>query len=333
LIQSLYTLDTPETNPYRNIALEALILELCPSESCILYLWQNRHTVVIGRNQNAWKECRVDKLESGGGFLVRRLSGGGAVYHDMGNLNFTFVMPKNDYDREKQSEVILRAVRKGGIDAVKTGRNDIETSGRKFSGNSYYLAGENYFHNGTLLVNADLSAAEEYLSVSADKIRGKGVESLRKRIINLCECNPALTIPDLKKYLIAAFEEVYGLKSTARAAETFDKTHKTRLKELENKFSDPEWKYGKNPPFYFESSRRFNWGDVDIRIDASENKINEVCVFSDAMDDSFITALPSCLKGIPYTREAVENALKKTFAPSPERLAYCRDIVQLIFDN
>ncbi|GHV54466.1 lipoate--protein ligase [Spirochaetia bacterium] len=330
MIHRIYTIETEETNPYRNIGLEALLLEAVQPGTCILYLWQNRHSVIIGRNQNAWKECRVEKLEASGGFLARRLSGGGAVYHDLGNLNFTFLVPREDYDAEKQSEVILRAVQKAGVNAQKTGRNDIETEGRKFSGNSFYLVGDNYFHNGTLLVNADLNAAGVYLSVSADKIKAKGVESVRKRIINLTECSPGLTIPVLKKLLTAAFGEVYGLKSEPLDPQSIDPA---RLSALENKFKDPNWKYGKNPPFRFESSGRFPWGGVEIRIDASENKINETCVFSDAMDESFILALPACLKGAPFTRHGVQAALTRTFAASPARLAYCEKIVNLIFDD
>jgi lipoate-protein ligase A len=330
LIKTLKTIETKETNPYRNIALEALLLEVAEPDECILYLWQNAHSVIIGRNQNAFKECQVEKLEASGGSIARRLSGGGAVYHDLGNLNFTFVVPAKDYDSEKQSGVILRAVQKAGIKAEKTGRNDIETEGRKFSGNSFYLAGKNYFHNGTLLVAADLQAAGLYLSVQPDKFKAKGVESVRKRIINLKECNPNLTIPDLKKLLVEAFDEVYGLKSSVLDPKRIDKE---KLAQLEGKFSDPGWKYGKNPPFRFESSGRFSWGGVEVRIDASENKINEACIFSDAMDESFILELSEYLKGASFTRPGVEAALKEKFASSPQRLAYCDDIINLIFER
>jgi lipoate-protein ligase A len=328
MIERIFTVKSDETNPYRNIALEALLLECLEKDACILYLWQNRHTVVIGRNQNAWKECRVEDLEASGGFLARRLSGGGAVYHDLGNLNFTFLIPKNDYDTEKQSAVILRAVQMSGIDAYKSGRNDIETGGRKFSGNAFYFSGNNAYHHGTLLVSADLNAASQYLTVHTDKIRAKGVESVRKRMINLTECKPDLTIPALQQYLIAAFDEIYRLEGKPLDKSLLDQE---RLSALEAKFGDPEWKYGKNPPFQFETGARFAWGDIDILIDASENRISNSRFFSDAMDESFILALPSVLAGTPFTRPAVQTALKTAFT-SPRQLAYCDDILGLIFN-
>ena len=141
MIRQLLTYRDGCTDPHRNLATEAYLTETVPEDTCILYLWQNRHTVVIGRNQNAWRECRPTLLEQEGGVLARRLSGGGAVYHDMGNLNFTFSLPTADYDLRRQQEVLVAACRRLGIPAECSGRNDILTGGRKFSGNSFYHTG------------------------------------------------------------------------------------------------------------------------------------------------------------------------------------------------
>ncbi|MDR1046729.1 MAG: lipoate--protein ligase [Treponema sp.] len=328
MISRIHSIETAETNPYRNIALEALLLRRLNAGSCILYLWQNRHTVVIGRNQNAWKECRVEALEASGGFLARRLSGGGAVYHDGGNLNFTFIMGKEDYDPEKQNTVILRALRAAGIEARPSGRNDMEIEGRKFSGHAYYLAEKNVYHHGTLLVNSDLEEAAKYLSVSADKIKAKGVESVRKRIINLCELKSGLTIDELKVLLKKAFEEVYGLESQALSPEGFEGEE---LDALEKQFAGPEWKYGKNPPFSFESSGRFPWGGAEIRLDIRENRVCEAAVYSDAMDEEFILKLQVLFRTLSFDRSSFRTALEEAFSQSPERISRSGDILNLIF--
>ncbi len=199
-----------ETNPYHNIALEEYLLDHVAEDEVILYLWQNRKTVVIGYNQNAWRECRVEALSEDGGFVARRLSGGGAVFHDLGNLNFTFLARRADYDVEKQSEVILRAVQSFGIPAIRNGRNDLTVEGRKFSGNAYYRRGDCCYHHGTILIRADKGLMGNYLTVSKEKLKSKGVESVKSRVVNLEEYVPELTISQMEEALVRAFGDVYG---------------------------------------------------------------------------------------------------------------------------
>ena len=201
MINRLIWLETDNTYPYRNLAMEEYMTNHVPDGTCILFLWQNRHTVVIGRNQNCWKECRVNFLEEEGGYLVRRLSGGGAVFHDLGNLNFTFIVRKTDYDVERQLQVILEAVRRLGIQAEKTGRNDITVEGRKFSGNAFYQTGDCCYHHGTLLVHADKENMSRYLNVPREKLASKGVSSVKSRVANLDEFCPGLTVDRVKAAL------------------------------------------------------------------------------------------------------------------------------------
>ena len=331
MIKKTFVIDTSETNPWRNLALESFLLENTPAETCVLYLWQNRHTVVIGRNQNARKECRVAELEGDGGFLARRLSGGGAVYHDMGNLNFTFLLPSADYDLGLQTEVILRAARALGVDAQKSGRNDIETRGRKFSGNAFYRAGNNSYHHGTILVNVDPGAAQKYLSVPQDKIKAKGVDSVKSRIINLVECNGAITIETVKAAMRASFDETYRIKAgelaLANARETLmlpeDLVVNKIIEARYDVFSSEDWRYGKDPPFEWTVGGRFPWGGIEIRLSVKKNIVADAAIFSDSMDVGFILALPELLKGCAFNEAAVKERLEDTEA--------AHDVVTLIF--
>jgi lipoate-protein ligase A len=287
--------------PYHNLAREAFMLENAPPHCGIFYLWQNRKTVVIGRNQNAWKECRVVELENSGGFLARRLSGGGAVFHDGGNLCFTFILPKEDYDVVRQTAVLLDALKKLKFDAVMKGRNDLEIDGKKFSGHAYYQGKKNALHHGTFLVNANLSLAQQYLSPSQEKIVSKGVSSVKSRIVNLCSFNRLLTIEQLSKALIESTENAYGVKFESLEDVFFDKTD---IAERETCFAAPEWKYGHSPECSMETSSRFDWGGVNLHFDVIEGKIARLVVFSDAMDEAFVRALPEHLNGSPFRSRA-----------------------------
>ena len=201
MIHTLTTYESTTTDPYENLAVEEyLTFHVKPGE-CILYLWQNAHTVVIGRNQNCWKECRVSELEADGGHLVRRLSGGGAVYHDLGNLNFTFCMRKEDADVSRQLQVIIEAVGSFGLTAEKTGRNDVAINGQKFSGNAFYEQEQHCYHHGTLMMNVNKEMLSKYLTVSKEKLQSKGVDSVKSRVTNLVDYIPDLTLEALKKAL------------------------------------------------------------------------------------------------------------------------------------
>lgn len=297
-------------DPHKNLAIEEyLTFHVEPSE-CILYLWQNKHTVVIGKNQNAWKECNIHKLEEDGGHLVRRLSGGGAVFHDLGNLNFTFCVREEDYDVDRQMTVILLAVRKLGIDAIKTGRNDITADGRKFSGNAFYKSKGFCYHHGTLLVDVDQEQMQKYLNVSVAKLRSKGVDSVKSRTVNLKELNQELTIDMLKSSLLDAFSEVYGgdcvpMSTRILPESRFDWEEIERGKE---RFSAKEWKYGRKIPFEHTMSERFSWGEVEINFHVSAGMLNDVVIYSDAMNQDFSKQLTDIWQGCSYS---LEELIKK----------------------
>lgn len=326
MITKLSTYITDSTDPYKNLAMEEyLTLHTEPGE-CILFLWQNRHTVVIGKNQNCWKECRINDLEGDGGHLVRRLSGGGAVFHDLGNLNFTFCVRHEDYDVDRQLEVILQAVRTLGIEAEKTGRNDITVQGRKFSGNAFYRTRDFCYHHGTLLVDVDKENMSKYLNVSREKLQSKSVRSVRSRTVNLKELNPEITVALLGGKMVQAFEAVYGYSSGPLPDSRLDWQE---ISTYEKTFSSWEWKYGRKLPFRYSMERRFPWGDIELQFQVDGGVVQAVNAFSDGMDQAFISALPEAWKGCRYERQSLSRAMDEIAADSPLGQQMKEDIGQL----
>ena len=311
------------TDPHRNLALEEYLTDTVAEDTCILYLWQNKHTVVIGRNQNAWQECRTTELERDGGTLARRLSGGGAVYHDMGNLNFTFSLRTQDYDLRRQQSVIVEACRSLGIPAEISGRNDILTNGCKFSGNSFYSHNGRSFHNGTLLVGVDLTSLGRYLTPSRAKLESKGVASVRSRVINLIELKPDLTVERLAHAMVEAFETVYGL--TARELRKTD-LDAAEIERRYQRFHSYDWVYGKSVPFSFSCSKRFVWGELTLQFAVENGICADAAVWTDAMDAGFAAPLTDALRGCRFSVSALCERVHSVEACTP----YADDVCALL---
>ncbi len=298
----LYTYRTTETNPHRNLALEEYLLcHHIEQECCIFYLWQNRHTVVIGKNQHCQNECNTSLLYSDGGTVARRSSGGGAVYHDLGNLNFTFLAGKGSYDLEKQLCVITTALSRLGIPAVAEGRNDICIEGKKISGNAFFSSKAGKLHHGTLMLAVDKDKLSKYLNVSQEKLRAKGVQSVRARVANLVDYRPDLTVEMLCAALLSAFEDVYGAKATALNESVFDQAE---LEKLYEKYASDDFIFGAGPAETHAFQKRFDWGNVDLRLLVENGWIKAAALYSDAMDSEYIAAFATALKGRPYTPAA-----------------------------
>lgn len=314
-------------NPYENLALEEFLLRHVEPGQTILYLWQNRHTVVIGRNQNCWKECRVTGLEEDGGFLARRLSGGGAVYHDLGNLNYTFVTRKENYDIPRQTGVILQAVQAFGIPAEKSGRNDLTVDGRKFSGNAYYETSAGCYQHGTLLLNADGGRMAQFLTVSREKLKSKSVDSVRSRVCNLTEYVPGLSVEAMENALIGAFLQCYGQGAPLESG-LFDQEE---LAALERKYASSQWKYGRSFPFEYELERRFSWGEIQLQLQIREGKIYDCQLYSDALEADFLEGLRPMLTGCAFEGPAIRQALKRR-GTEQQRLILA-DVEGLLLDS
>lgn len=327
MIDKLTFINTDNTYPYQNLAVEEYLLLHCGENECILYLWQNRNTIVIGRNQNAWKECLVSKLEEENGFLVRRLSGGGAVYHDLGNLNFTFLVRKENYDLDKQLEVILRAAQKLGVHAEKSGRNDILVEGRKFSGNAFYEQGDHCYHHGTLMVNVNLGELSRYLTVSKEKLQSKGVDSVRARVANLSEFAPEMTVDLLREKLLEAFEEVYGGKADIIKVENLDAED---IAGRTQRFASWDWIFGKKLDFQYELSTRFPWGQVALQFKIKNGKIEDMNVFSDSMKPELMDQIRKYLQNIRYDKNAICAELGLFWSEDKEEEQMMKDVIAWI---
>ena len=312
----LYVVKTDCTDPYKNLALEEHLL-LNVGEDVILYLWQNRHTVVIGRNQNPWAECRTSLLEEEGGHLARRLSGGGAVYHDLGNLNFTFLCKDEHYDLQKQLSVIQEACRLCGIDATFSGRNDLLADGRKFSGNAFYHSKGFSYHHGTLLIDTDMDRLGRYLSPPKAKLESKGVTSVRSRVVNLKELSPTLTCAKMKEYMTRAFEAVYGQKALLLPV-----PEEAILLPMAEKYASADWLYGRPIPFNCTIQSQFAWGHLQVLIEVNGGVVEEVQVYTDAMDFALAEQLRGALIGIPFRSEELVRAV--------QALPYGEDLAQML---
>lgn len=306
MINKIKIYDNASLNPYHNLAVEEYLMMHAGDSELIVYLWQNEHTIVIGRNQNVWQECKVSEFTKDGGRIVRRLSGGGAVYHDLGNLNFTFCVKKADYDVDKQLEVILTAVQLLGINARKTGRNDITIEGRKFSGNAFYRTGQYCYHHGTLLLDADTEKMVQYLNVDTAKLQSKGVSSVKARVTNLknycADINRRLITEKIKTALKNVYECDIGIIKDTDLNEN-------EIIRLENKFSDWNWIFGRKIPFTNQISRRFVWGNMDIHIVVDEGRIRDIEIYSDMLEQDFIPKMKDILKNCRYDKNIIAEKM------------------------
>ena len=302
-------------DPWRNLAVEERLMTLAAEQDVrILYLWQNAHTVVIGRHQNAWAECRAELLEQEGGKLARRTSGGGAVYHDLGNVNFSFVQPRALHDPAWSSSVILDAIKALDIEAELSGRNDILADGRKFSGNAFHLTEGAGLHHGTLLISSDFEKVARYLSVSKAKLQAKGVTSVRARITNLSAINSAVSVPDV----FAPLEEAFRAACTRREP---DVPFSIRREPDTSSFEDEkwvashekqqswDWRFGRSTAFQSVLEDRFDWGSIQLDFRLEKGHVAECRVYTDMMDPDFPEQVETALTGIRYSVADLSEAL------------------------
>jgi lipoate-protein ligase A len=292
-------------DPRVNLALEEMLTRQCEKEEYILYLWQNDNTIVIGRNQNPHRECDLKKIEEDGVVLVRRQSGGGAVFHDLGNLNYTFIAHEKNYSQQMNFQIILDALKPFGLEGNFSGRNDLLIGERKFSGNAYSIYKNIRVHHGTLLLDVDLSRMADYLTVHPLKMKAKGVTSVKSRVVNLYELAPDMKLEELIASIIASFENTLGRGAKAEILE------ESSLEEFDyaDKYFSWQWNIGETPNFSLELEQRFDWGLISLFLDLNKGKIKRAKIFTDALVNEDFPGLALALEGMEFKKEVLENIL------------------------
>ncbi|MGB2081709.1 MAG: lipoate--protein ligase [Psychrobacter sp.] len=324
----LRILKSAVTNPWFNLATEDWIFNTLNPDSHTLFLWRNSETVVIGRSQNPWVECKTDKMEADDVFLARRQSGGGAVFHDLGNTNFTFLSPSDAYDQEANFIVIINALKKLGIDATLSGRNDMQVGDRKISGSAFRHAADRSFHHGTLLVNANMQKLGDYLNPHPLKLKAKGIKSVRARVANLVDFNETINHETLSDAIIEAFCEYHGETAQVEQLDEASLAKQPTLNAYYQQMADWDWRFGKTPEFTHHIETRFDWGMMDVHMDVKQAMITEVVIFSDALNVELIDLLKNTLTGVKYNKPEIRNKLDDLAKAQPELAAQVSDFEQ-----
>lgn len=281
------------------------MLESVGKDEIILYVWSNDNTVVIGRNQDAYAECRVEALESGGGLLARRLSGGGAVYHDRGGLNYTFIAGKENFDKERNFAVVERALRSFGIKTERSGRNDLLCGGAKFGGCAYYSRGGAALHHGTLIVDTPPAAISEYLTPSEEKFSGKSVRSVISRVAPLSANAPEITADAVVRALKKAFAEEYP--QAVFSEQSPMRTGPERLLAWVAYFASDEWRYGRKEDYNLRLSVPLFGGSARLRAVVENDRIIRAVLDSDGMEAEKICAVRERLTGADLRNRLVSE--------------------------
>ena len=219
------------TSPYYNLALERSLFDFVDEDTVILYLWQNSHTIVIGKNQNAYAECKVDEFIGAGGTLARRPSGGGAVYHDLGNLNFSIICKESIAKEHTYQRIVKEALRIFGIVSEFNGRNDLTVDGKKFSGNAFYVKDDVLCQHGTILINSDFKELSKYLTPDISKLERNHVKSVESRVVNLSEISDKITVASMKEAMIKA----------TNAVRLEEEPTESKVEEYKKIFENDEW--------------------------------------------------------------------------------------------
>jgi lipoate-protein ligase A len=291
-----------------NLALEEYALTQMEEE--LIILWRNSKAVIIGRNQNTVEEVNLDYVREHGIVVIRRLSGGGAVFHDLGNINYTVinVMTQDFGAYEKFTAPVCAYLKTLGVNACPEGRNDLFIDGRKFSGSAQTVKKGRIMHHGCILFSADLNGLGKALKPKTEKIESRGIKSLSRQVTNVCEHLPTPMTPEVFLDGMADYfrDHVEGLYNYILTPQDTVLTHKLAAE----KYSNWEWNFGQSPEYNWGNSKRYPFGTVDVRLEVKQGVIRDIRIFGDFFGMRDKEALEDCLRGVRHERKAIAGALK-----------------------
>ena len=303
-------LKNPSTNPYYNMAFDEYCLESLPIDEPVFFLWQNRPAVIVGFNQEVNTEVNLDYLKENGIDLVRRVTGGGAVYHDLENLNYTIVGRSEDLERDypEYASLLAKALQTLGVPATLSGRNDILVEGRKVSGFAKRVCKNRLMVHGTLMYNVDVDVLTHVLNPSTTKLQSKGIASVRSRVANLCDYLPE--IPDIQTFS-QRLEEILSNNYTDTEYQLTETDLANIQRLTDKKFATWEWNYGRSPKATLVHSARLACGTVEIHLTLAENRIASCRFGGDFLGNLPASDVEKALTGIPYEINEIRKCLSK----------------------
>lgn len=305
------------TDPRINLAIEEYVLKNMDIEKDdYLLFYINQPSIIIGKNQNTIEEINTDYVEENGILVVRRLSGGGAVYHDLNNLNFSFLTKDdgNSFSNYKKfTQPVVDALAKLGVNSELSGRNDILAEGKKVSGNAQYSTRGRMFSHGTLMFNLDIDAVVNSLKVKQDKIESKGIKSVRSRVANIIDFLPEkITVEEFRMEIL---KSIFGGEENIQYYELTEEDWDNIHEISKNRYQLWEWNYGKSPRFNIQKTKRFPSGSLDIRLEVNKGVIEEAKIFGDFFGVGDVDEVGELLVGTKYDRVAIAEKLKDIEIP------------------
>lgn len=298
-------------NPYINLALEEYCLKNVLMDEDYFILWQNKPSIIIGKNQNTLQEINSSFVDQRKTYIVRRISGGGAVYHDLGNLNFTFISKVQDIDQvdfKKYVTPIINVLEEMGIPAVLSGRNDITVAGKKISGNAQRIHQDRLMHHGTLLFDVNLEHLARALKVSVDKIQSKGIESIRSRVSNIKDyIQEEMNVIEFHHRIERALSNNYQSQEIKLTRADLEKVQALAMAQ----YATWNWNYGESPDFNVMNERRFTGGKIQVLLEVVEGNIKTCRFLGDYLGVAEVGSLEVLLQGLPYQKELLRKTLRE----------------------